>query len=255
MRIALYEREKVPIPKEIVIAGRSLLSQFDLAGRSDNQNYHLNEIVRHCLTGPDGSQVANGMCQRVRERLEHRRFADSETTSVLGAILAVQPKVVLDALFPLGTAPDDHIYRIRYQMGMGGGSAFDNVPEQVLLEWCEQEKDIRYPLMASAIFPFQVEAKTEIRRWTKVALSMLEQAPDRIEVLKRYIAKFQPMGGWGSLVPPWEANVKLLDSFSEYPDPNIIAFAAAEKTRLLGVLDLVRQREMSRERHENETFE
>jgi hypothetical protein len=63
------------------------------------------------------------------------------------------------------------------------------------------------------------------------------------------------MGGWGSLVPPWEANVKLLDSFSEYPDPNIIAFAAAEKTRLLGVLDLVRQREMSRERHENETFE
>jgi trans-aconitate methyltransferase len=195
------------------------------------------------------------MCQRVKGSLARWHFADTETTSVLGALFAVQPKVALDALFPLGTAPDDHIHQIRYQMGMGGGSAFDNVPEQVLLEWCDQGKDIRYPLMASAIFPFQVEAKTEIRHWTKAALSLLEYAPDRIEVLKRYIEKLQPMGWSGSQVPPWEANVKLLDFFAEYPDPNIIAFAAAEKARLLGVLDLVRQREASEERRENERFE
>jgi hypothetical protein len=136
-----------------------------------------------------------------------------------------------------------------------GSSAFDNVPEQVLIEWCEQDRDIRYPLMASVIFPFQVEAKTEIRRWTNVALRLLEQAPDRIEVLKRYIGKFQPMGWSGSQVPPWEANVRLLDSFSDYPDSKIATFAAAEKIRLLGVLDLVRQREAAEERHENERFE
>ena len=88
-----------------------------------------------------------------------------------------------------------------------------------------------------------------------MALSLLEQAPDRIEVLKRYIEKFQPMGGWGSLLPPWKANVKLLDHLTDYPDLNIVAFVAAEKTRLLRVLDLERQREMSRERRENESFE
>ena len=133
--------------------------------------------------------------------------------------------------------------------------AFDNVPEQILIEWCEQDRDIRYPLMASAIFPFKAEPNTEIRHWTKVALGLLEQAPDRIEVLKRYIERFQPMGWSGSQVPPWEANVKLLDSLTDYPDPNIVAFAAAEKTRLLSALDLVRQREASEERLENERFE
>jgi hypothetical protein len=51
------------------------------------------------------------------------------------------------------------------------------------------------------------------------------------------------------------ANVKLLDSLANCPDPNIVAFAAAEKTRLQGVLDLVRQREMSDDSRENERFE
>lgn len=255
MRIAFCERDKVPIPRVILVAGRSLLGRFDFAGRNDNQTYHLNELVEHCLTGPDGSPVAYEMCQRVKESLARKHFADSETTSVLGILLAVQPTVTLNALFPLGTAPDDNICLIRYQTYGRGGLAFENVPEQVLLEWCEQDRGFRYSLMASAIFPFQIEAKTEVRRWTKVALGLLEQAPDRVEVLRRYIDKFQPMGWSGSQVPPWEANVKLLDSLADYPDPNIVAFAATEKTRLLNVLDLVRQREASEERHENERFE
>jgi hypothetical protein len=255
MRIALCERDKVPIPKEFVAAGRSLLSRFDFADRNDNQTYHLNQLVKHCLTGPDGSPVAYEMCQRVRKSLARMHFADSETASVLGMLLAVQPTVTLNSLFPLGAAPDDYIYRIRYQMVGRGDSAFNNVPEQVLLEWCEQDRGIRYFLMASAIFPFHVEAKTEVRQWTKIALSLLEQAPDRTEVLKRYIEKFQPMSWSGSQVPPWEANIKLLDSLADYPDPNIIAFVATEKARLLGVLDIVRQREASEERRDNERFE
>ncbi|MGD0940840.1 MAG: hypothetical protein ABR905_14130 [Terracidiphilus sp.] len=255
MRIALYERDKVPVPREILVAGRSLLGRFDFADRNDNQTYHLNELAKHCLTGPEGSLVAYEMCQRVRESLVRRHFINSETTGVLGMLLAVQPTVTLNALFPLGTTPDDQIYQIRYQTYGRGGLAFDNVPEQILLEWCEQDRNIRYPLMASAIFPFKVEQNTEIRHWTKVALKLLEQAPDRIEVLKRFIERFQPMGWSGSQVPPWEANVKLLDSLADYHDPNIVAFVAAEKMRLLSVLDVVRQREASQERRENERFE
>lgn len=142
MRIALYERDKVSIPREILVAGRSLLGRFDFADRNDNQTYHLNELVKHCLTGPEGSPVAYEMCQRVRESLARRHFINSETTSVLGMLLAVQPTVTLNALFPVGTTPDDQIYRIRYQTYGRGGLAFDNVPEQILLEWCEQDRDI-----------------------------------------------------------------------------------------------------------------
>jgi hypothetical protein len=256
MRIACSERDKIPVPREILVAGRSLLGRFDFAGRNDNQTYHLNELVKRCLTGPDGSLVAYEMCQRVRELLARRHFADSETISVLGILLAVQPTVALEALFPVGTAPDDRFSRIRYEMGGWGGSAFNNVPEQALIEWCEQNGEIRYPLIASLIFPFRVETNTQARNWTKVALSLFEKAPDRVEVLSRYIEKFRPMSWSGSSqVPPWEANVKLLDSLADYPDPNIVAFVAAEKIRLRGVLELVRQREASEESHENERFE
>jgi hypothetical protein len=256
MRIALCERDKIPVPKKFVIAGRSLLSRFDFTSKSDNHTHHLSELVKRCLVGPEGSPVAHEMCQRVRGSLERWRFADSETTSVLGMLLAVQPTVTLDALFPVGTATDDRFSRIRYEMGGWGGSAFNNVPEQALIEWCEQDREIRYPLIASLIFPFQVETNTKAHSWTKVALSLLEKASDRVEVLSRYIEKFRPMS-WsgGSQVPPWEANVKLLDSLADYPDPNIVAFVAAEKIRLRGVLDLARQREASQERRENERFE
>jgi hypothetical protein len=255
MRVASCERDKLPIPHEILVAGRLLLSKFDFGNRSDNQNYHLSEIAKHCLTGPDGSPVAREMCQQVKDSLDRWHFADSETTSLLGMLLAIQPTVTLNALFPLGAAQHDSIYRIHFQTSEREGSVFDNVPEQVLLEWCEQDRDIRYPLMASVIFPFQVEAQTKVPHWTKAALGLLERAPNRVEVLRQYIDTFQPMSWSGSQVPPWEANIKLLDSFTDYPDPNIVAFAAAEKTHLAGILDLVRQREASQEMHENERFE
>jgi hypothetical protein len=255
MRIAFCERDKVPIPREILVAGRSLLGRFDFADRNNNQTYHLNELVKHCLTGPDGLPVAYEMCLRVRASLTRNYFVNSETTSVLGALLAVQPTVVLEGLFPVGTAADDNIFQIRYEVGGVGGSAFNNVPEQALIEWCEQHSEIRYPQIASLIFPFQIEANTQARSWTKVALSLLEKAPNRVKVLSQYIEKFEPMSWSGSRVTQWEANVKLLDSLEDYPYPDVVVFVAAEKIRLRSVLDFERQREASEERHENERFE
>jgi hypothetical protein len=255
MRIATHKQNKIPIPEEILAAGRSLLRRFEFKDTNDSQTFHLTQLIKICLAGPPGEAVAIEMCQHIRSSLQHWHFSDSETTSVLGALLPTQPVAVLDALFPLDAEHDNHIGRMRFEMDLHNRSAFDNVPEQTLLAWCEQRRTVRYSLMAALIFPFRVEQNSETRLWTQTALRLLDRAPDRVEVLRQYIDKFRPMSWSGSRISPWAANVKLLDSLVDYPDPRLIAFVADEKIRLSGVLDSVRQREASKESRENERFE
>ena len=66
-----------------------------------------------------------------------------------------------------------------------------------------------------------------------MALAFLSTvAPDRIEILKRYIYHFRPMSYVGSQSISWEANAQLLDTLEDHEDLALATFARSERQRL-----------------------
>jgi len=91
--------------------------------------------------------------------------------------------------------------------------------------------------------------------WSPIALRLLENAPDRVEVLKRFVLQIKSAGGWGSRAAIVQANAKLLDRLEQYPDPAVTALMAEEKVRLDQYIKRERRSEAASDRKRSDRFE
>ena len=130
------------------------------------------------------------------------------------------------------------------------------VPEDVLLDWCDQEAEVRYPAIACVLPISNSTEEVGPRKWTTVAIRLLDKAPDRVEVLKQFVGQFHPKSGWsGSLAAILESNAKLLDQLDAYPDPAVVDCVRDEKIRLAKVIEDERRQETALDRRRDERFE
>ena len=92
-------------------------------------------------------------------------------------------------------------------------------------------------------------------KWTTIALRLLDKAPDRIAVLREFVAQFTPMSWVGSRAAIVERCVKLLDNLNGYPDAAVAEIAAQEKVRLKEAIEEERRMEAITDRVRDERFE
>jgi len=112
----------------------------------------------------------------------------------------------------------------------------------------------RFPLIASVVGIY-ASAQGAERAWSNIALRLLERAPDRIEVLKRFMRQFEPSGWTGSRASVIEVNAKLLDQLAFLDDMTLQQFIAAEKIRIGHFVEDEKRRELQQDRAANERFE
>jgi hypothetical protein len=238
---------------EVIDAGCELMSRFAFTKNRQAEDYRLGVIAEACLVGERGAQIARDLCRRLKQAVSIWETYEFDHDNLLGALLSAQPVATLDGL--LTGEARDRMRGVRIINHLRRHS-LASVPEGVLLDWCEQEAEVRYPTIACVILISNGTDEAGPRKWTTIALRLLDKAPDRVEVLKQFIGQFHPRGGWsGSLVAILESNAKLLDQLDRYPDPAVIAFVRDEKKRLAKVIENEKQRETAFDRRRDERFE
>lgn len=129
------------------------------------------------------------------------------------------------------------------------------VPRDTLLAWCR--KNERHYQMAADVAPiFRRPDEKAALEWTELALQLLDSAPDRIEIVNRFIGRFQPRGGWsGSLASILEERVKLLAQFRDHADFKFSQHVRAEEIRLQKLIEDTRRWETQQDKSQDERFE
>jgi hypothetical protein len=238
---------------EVVDAGCELMSRFAFTKNRQLEDYRSGEIAKACLVGEKGASIARDLCRRLKQAVSSNETYEFEHDGLIGALLSVQPAATLDGLL-VGEAKE--VMRgVRIINGLHGHS-LAAVPDEVLLDWCDQDAEVRYPIIARVIPISNSTDEAAPRKWTTVALRLLDKAPDRVEVLKQFVGQFHPKSGWsGSLAAILESNAKLLDQLDAYPDPTVISFVRDEKKRLAKVIENEKQHETASDRGRDERFE
>lgn len=248
------EREKETAPDEDLLrAGRELVLQIPLDSRRAREDYHTGEIVKFCFVGDEGRAAAYEISCRLRETMQSRTALFFFHDDLLRGLLTIQPIATLDGLFG-GHAAERIVTPLRDSFWLRH-NPFHAVPESELFRWCEVNALSRYPLIAGLIGIYSSEQGSTERGWSKLALHLLERAPERIEVLKRFIQQFEPSGWTGSRAATIEANAKLLDNLGFLNDAPLQEFIAAEKARIMAFIKDEKRRELEEDREENERFE
>ena len=255
MRIVQDQREYRPLSSELVEGGRVVVEACVFDRQSNREVHAVEDIIEACLLSPDTTPTVELIVDRLRAAKSNHSLGFTEENRILGALLMAQPYTVLNNVFAPGQ-PDARIgARGMFDRDYMLGSPLDRVPEATLLMWCDEDSSVRYPLIASKMVPFGRNPQTDTVAWKTSALTLLDHAPNKIEVLRQYIRHFQPMSWSGSKSATWEKNVRLLDEFEKYPDGKLAKFAAERKKELTASLDELKLQELASEQSENETFE
>ena len=255
IRIIQLRNERKGPTLELASAGRSVVEACEFDWRLNREAHELQEVIEACLVGPEGIATVEIVFDRLK--VSHAKYGMGfmEESRILGALLAVQPVVVLNLLFVSAITGDEGGMRGFFDHHGVGGSPLNRVPASTLLTWCDQDATVRYPLIAARFCPFSKHQTTAVREWKEVALALLDRAPNKIEVLKQYVYQLRPISWSGSRSATWEANAKLLDVFESHPDAELAEFARNEREKLRTTLDELRQEELNSERRDNERFE
>jgi hypothetical protein len=256
MRLSFEEGRRQSSPAEIIDIGCHLLRQVKFVSKRDVAgNYRLGMLGKHCLMSHKGAQTVGEICRNLRDAVSKSETYAFYHDGFLRMVLSVQPIAALDALcegddegFNLGMS-------ILNQSGQLRGRPFDLVPEGELLGWCDQHPATRYTAVAERLTAFRHSADSGHVEWTSTAHKILDRAPNRIEVLKKFVGQFSPMSWAGSLATILESNARLLDDLADYPDPKVIEFIRAERVRIARVIESEKHQETHFERIQSERFE
>lgn len=248
------DKGKADSDPEVLSAGRKLTRKIEFSRGEVREDYHLGEVVKSCFVGEEGRKITHEVCCKIRDSVSKRKTFAFAHDDMLQALLLVQPTAALEALFPQGSTTAESVL-ILDNILWRRKNPFDSVPEPELLDWCDQEPDSRYPTMAAAINIYHDGKEAGPRQWTKLALRLLEKAPDRVSVLRQYIRQFDPRTWSGSRASVVEANAKLLDELESHDDPVVTRFVAEERVRLNRLLEAEARLETATDKARDERFE
>ena len=253
MRLHSEKDKQMEVDPELLLVGRELMLKMDF-GRADfRQDYHLGEIVKACFLGKEGRVGAGHLCSKLKDFSLARSAFASTYDDLLEGLLVAQPAASLDALFPSHAIQAPIL--ILENSFWHRKNPFDSLPETELFGWCDQNPEIRYPLMARAITISDTSTKNGPRRWSKRALRFLEKSPNRVEVLKQYTRQFAPTAWSGSRATAIENNAKLLDEPNEFSDSAVSDFVTSERIRFARLIEAERRIEAEEDGTKDERFE
>jgi hypothetical protein len=227
-------------PEELITIGCELLRRRPLAGTTSTSLTHNLQLVgRHCLVGEKGAAAVREVCGKLRDAISRSEASAFNQQEFLRILFGAQPLAVLQSL----CSGDATIVKIGISVLENSGllhpHAFDVLPEEELLRWCDELPDVRYPIAARGIGA--ISQDTDGPHWTEIARRILQNSPDRVRVLKEFIGQLSLPGWDASRSAEVESNLRLLDEMAAYADPGLLEFAANEKNRLLQAIATAKQ--------------
>jgi hypothetical protein len=242
-------------PPEVIDTGCELLRQITFTKDQGLDDHNLKTVIEACLFGEKGSAIVRGICHKLRAAESNRDARAYDYPQLIEALFNVQATAALDALCD-GSAQECKVgVRIIDDIRHHNKNPLDLLTEDELIGWCDADPTVRYTAMASLVTISQNVGDTATRQWTSTALRILERAPDRVSVLKRYIGQFTQVWGIGSQLSAIEGYTKLLDELDGYPDAAVTDFIAQEKVRMAREIEIARHYETTFDRKRDERFE
>jgi hypothetical protein len=248
-------RAKRPHSSDIVTAGRELLRNIEFDRKYRREDFHLGGVVEVCVRGDEGYNIAKALCERLKQSVANRHTYGYDYSHLLQGLLKVQPRATLDALLVGDSAALDAGRRVIGEAGYRQPNPMNAVSEEMLIDWCNEDPGIRFPVAASVISAFIDSTDGNPANWTPISFKLVHSSPEPIAVLRALIARVRPMVWSDSRSAILEENGNLLDQFDTQGNATLAAFLVIQKELLQREARAALERETKLDKERDERFE
>lgn len=256
MRLSGQAKEN-SISDKIVTLGQELLLNYDFTRKEKSNlemDYAMATIVKACFID-EATDNAKILCKKIAESYTDHNVYTLDFKDILIAISTVHPKVFLDIFLEEEVIDDFWIDRMfRADLGVHN-DPMEHISDDLLIDWCEENPEIRYPKLASSIVPFRKTIKGNLLEWTPLALVIMGNSPAPINILNTFKATFRPTSWSGSRANVMQRYMSLILELKEHENLSVSSWACDAEKTFEQEIRLEREWELKRESQENHGFE
>jgi len=253
-----FHEEKGKPPKHshhLIAVSREVLRRFPYENRQnrhEHSDYELARIANICLIGEEAAQSAKDLCECLANGFQEHRVYSIYYPHLLRQLALIQPNIFLNVFL----GKDEYMFR---RMTFGdferADSPVNQIPEDVLINWCEQEPEIRYSLVVSSMQMYSKPKDSEELHWCPMLSIIFERSPNLQTVLSQLEKEIYPMSWSGSRADVMAKRFSLFDQLVEHSNPEIRDWAIAQKQKLEIAVQLERESELKENQNRFERFE
>jgi hypothetical protein len=249
--------EKRPAP-ELVEIGRELLRRYvfhQKSNRAENEDYELGVIATATLKGEEGVPIVRRLVLGLLAARGNYEIASYHYDDLMKGLFAAQPAATLDALFEASKeAKSDGIGLMQDFLGFGK-NPIEDVPDQVIIDWCNFDPAARYTFAAAITVLFRRPDDKSPHAWTPLAHRLLAEGPDAATVFNEMAPRLHPTSWSGSLATKLESRLALLNQIDAKQNAALAeSIAKAQQYFEKWIVD-ERKRETAEDRSQNARFE
>lgn len=250
MKFFALKGDGLPIPDELISCGQEILLRYDFSGNNSDVVYEISEVLKVCLDGTEAEDFANDICHKLYGVLSDYSNSAFDCSEIIVPLLTAWPKITLNVF--LLQEDGDVFERISYELCSHEKHPLEQIPRSCLLDWANEDPQIRFPALASAARLFVGSFDDQAGELSPLARALIDAAPVKRAVLDRLQKSLRTMGGWsGSLAAILDKRRTALEPLKNHPD-SIVALRVVDWDRKLAERAA---EERLRERREDERFE
>ena len=129
------------------------------------------------------------------------------------------------------------------------------ISDDVIIDWCESNPHVRYPIVASCITPYRNGTNGGTLEWMPLSVILIDKAPEPIKVLNNFIGTLYSMSGSGSRANNMSKCLGLLSTLKDHENAVVAEWAGGEERNLENAINSERQRESDLHCTRDERFE
>lgn len=219
---------------------------------NNRPDYLLAKIASVCLNGNDGIELAKKICQTLANGFQEYRIAPFDYPYLLKYLAHLQPKTFLDVLIG---ADEIRFNRRSFDDLEREDNPINQIPENILIDWCEQAPEIRYPKIVSSMQTYSKQKEAEELQWKPIIYVLLEKSSNVQGILSRLSSSIHPMSWSGSYANTLEKRLVLFTVLFEYSNPTVRDWAKVQHGRLQQTIIKERENELKEHQARFERFE
>ncbi len=155
--------------------------------RNDLSDYELAQIANACLWGKDNAEAAKKICQTIVKGFQKHQLSTFEYSDLLSCLARIHPYTFLDIFVEV----EDGIRfpRMRFDDQVREDNPVNQIPENILIDWCEKNPEIRYPQLVISMQTYWKTKETEELSWKPIIFSILRKH----QILRKLFRDFKPL--------------------------------------------------------------
>lgn len=252
-RCDIRKTEEIILSQNLIKVSHQVLLQYGYENsRRNHPDYRLAQIAEASLGGPDGIRVTTKLCRDLAEGFKEYRIYSFDFPRLLEKLAQVQPQVFLNEFI----GHDEHMFRrMRLDDHERADSPVNQIPDDVIIDWCERAPETRYPLIVSSMQTYYKPEESEELRWRPILFTILEKAPILKAVLTQIEKEIYPTSWSGSLANTLAKRLTLFTQLSEHSNIEIRDWAIMQLQKLEVAVREQRERESKKNQERFERFE